>query len=233
MGTVTVLDWARSVPGIRRFVYVSSGAVYKHHGPDRPGEPLPEDGYVMPRRLYGISKLASELIVERYGDLFGLSVASIRPSSVYGTMDRVTASRNFRHVPNRIAHLALDGVRRIRVNSLDSVGDYVHSEDVAGAVISLLHAPALRYTTFNVAAGTTTTVGELVRWAAEKVPSFEAELSTFEAADIATDPSQRDGMWGAYDVGRLEVETGWKPRPVREAFHAYMDWIAAERRAGA
>src|SRR5471030_2416361 len=58
MGTVAVLDWARSLSRPPRFIYVSSGAVYKHHGPDRPGEPLPEDGYVMPRRLYGISKLA-------------------------------------------------------------------------------------------------------------------------------------------------------------------------------
>ena len=44
----------------------------------------------MPRRLYGISKLASELITERYGDLFGFSAASVRLSSVYGPMDRVT-----------------------------------------------------------------------------------------------------------------------------------------------
>src|SRR5258708_3760958 len=91
MGTVAVLDWARTLPKLQRFIYVSSGAVYKHHGPDRPGEPLPEDGYVMPRRLYGVSKLASELITERYGDLFGLSTVSVRPSSAYGTMDRVTA----------------------------------------------------------------------------------------------------------------------------------------------
>jgi UDP-glucose 4-epimerase len=75
MGTVAVLEWARTLPKLERFIYVSSGAVYKHHGPDRPGEPLPEDGYVMPRRLYGISKLASELITERYGELFGLSTA--------------------------------------------------------------------------------------------------------------------------------------------------------------
>jgi len=44
MGTVAVLDWARTLPELQRFIYVSSGAVYKHHGPDRPGEPLPEDG---------------------------------------------------------------------------------------------------------------------------------------------------------------------------------------------
>ncbi|MGK4455707.1 NAD-dependent epimerase/dehydratase family protein, partial [Klebsiella pneumoniae] len=81
MGTVAVLEWARTVAGLKRLIYVSSGAVYKHHGPDRPGEPLPEDGYVMPRTLYGVSKLASELITERYGELFGLSTTSVRLAS--------------------------------------------------------------------------------------------------------------------------------------------------------
>jgi UDP-glucose 4-epimerase len=227
MGTVAVLDWARTLPKLQRFIYVSSGAVYKHHGPDRPGEPLPEDGYVMPRRLYGISKLASELITERYGDLFGLSTASVRPSSVYGTMDRVTPSRNFRHVPNRIAHMAVEGVKRVRVNTLAAVGDYIHVEDVARAVVSLLRAPALRYGAYNIAAGRTATVGDLVGWAAEKAPDFQAEITAAADADIVQDAALSDGMWGAYDISRIGAETGWKPRPVREALHAYMDWIAA------
>src|SRR5579863_949949 len=231
MGTVAVLEWARTLPNLQRFIYVSSGAVYKHHGPDRPGEPLPEDGYVMPRRLYGISKLASELITERYGDLFGMSTASVRPSSVYGTMDRVTASRNFRHVPNRVAHMAVDGVRRVRVNTLDALGDYIHSEDVARALISLLRAPRLRYSAYNVAYGATATIGDMVKWAAEKAPGFHAEIVPADQADILADPTLKDGMWGAYDIARLRNETGWKPRPMREALHAYMDWIVAERRS--
>jgi len=229
MGTVAVLEWARTLPDLKRFIYVSSGAVYKHHGPDRPGEPLPEDGYVMPRRLYGISKLTSELVTERYGDLFGLSTTSVRPSSVYGPMDRVTASRNFRHVPNRIAHMALDGVKRVRVNTLDAVGDYVHVEDVASAIVSLLRAPRVRHSAYNVACGATASIREMVGWAAEKVPGFGAELAPPEQADIVQDPTLKDGMWGAYDVSRLFSETGWKPRPMRAALHAYMDWIAAER----
>ncbi|TLZ21093.1 MAG: NAD(P)-dependent oxidoreductase [Gammaproteobacteria bacterium] len=229
MGTVAMLEWARTLPNLKRFIYVSSGAVYKHHGPDRPGEPLPEDGYVMPRRLYGISKLASELITERYGELFGLSTTSVRPSSVYGPMDRVTASRNFRHVPNRIAHMALDGVKRVRVNTLDAVGDYIHVEDVAYAIIALLQAPHLRYSAYNVAAGATASIGDLVAWAAEKVSGFGAEVVPPEQADILQDPTLKDGMWGAYDVSRIFSETGWKPRPVRAALHAYMDWIASEK----
>src|SRR5215471_282800 len=231
MGTVSMLDWARTLPDFERFVYVSSGAVYKHHGPDRPGEPLPEDGYVMPRRLYGISKLASELITERYGDLFGLSTASVRPSSVYGPMDRVTASRNFRHVPNRIAHLALDGVECVRVNTLDAVGDYIHVEDVASAIVSLLRARHLRYSAYNIACGVTSSIRDMVGWAAEKVPGFRAEIVPAEQADIVQDPTRCDGMWGAYDVSRISAETGWRPRPMREALHAYMDWIASERSA--
>jgi UDP-glucose 4-epimerase len=229
MGTVAVLEWARTLPNLKRFIYVSSGAVYKHHGPDRPGEPLPEDGYVMPRRLYGISKLASELITERYGDLFGLSTASVRPSSVYGPMDRATPSRNMQHVPHRIARMALDGVGRVRVSTLDAVGDYIHAEDVARAIVSLLRAPRLHYSAYNVACGATASIREIVAWVAEKVPGFGAEVVPPAEADILLDPTLRDGMWGAYDVSRIFGETGWKPRPMREALHAYMDWLAAER----
>jgi UDP-glucose 4-epimerase len=229
MGTVALLEWARSHAGLERFLYVSSGAVYKEHGPDRAGEALPEDGYVMPRRLYGISKLASELITERYGMLFGLSTVSVRPSSVYGTMDRITASRNFRHIPNRIAHLALEGRRSVRVNALDGVGDYIHAEDVARAIIALLKAPRLNYSVYNVAAGATSTLGDFITWAAEKAPGFAAQVVAAAQADIVQDVSLRDGMWGAYDIGRIRADTEWRPRPARDAFHAYMDWIKAQQ----
>jgi nucleoside-diphosphate-sugar epimerase len=182
----------------------------------------------MPRKLYGISKLASELITERYGDLFGLSTTSVRLSSVYGTMDRATASRNFRHVPNRIAHMAVEGVKRVKVNTLDAVGDYVHAEDVARAIVALLHVPRLRYNAYNIAMGYTATLGDLVGWAAEKYPGFHAELTTAAEADILQDPGYTGGMWGAYDISRITSETGWRPRPVREAFHGYLDWTAQE-----
>jgi UDP-glucose 4-epimerase len=229
MGTVALLDWARRLPALRRFLYVSSGSVYKNHGPDRAGEPLPEDGYVMPRKLYGISKLASELTTERYGELFGMSTVSVRPSSVYGTMDRVTASRSFRHVPNRLAHMVDEGVRRVRVNTFDAVGDYVHAEDMARCIIALLQAPRLHYSTYNIAAGETTSLRELIALAAEKAPGFHGEITADAEADLLQDASLTGGMWGAYDISRVFNDTGWRPRPIREAFHAYIDWIAAER----
>jgi UDP-glucose 4-epimerase len=224
MGTVNVLEWARRQPGLARFIYVSSGAVYRNHGPDWRGEPLPEEGYVMPLRLYGISKFASELVVNRYADLFGLSAASVRLPSVYGPMDRVTATRNHPHVPNRVAHLALAG-RPIRVNTLDAVGDYLHSGDAAKAIARLLMAPRLRHRVYNVASGVATTTRELVAYAAEMIPGTRAEIVSTDDADILQDPALSDGMWGAYEVSRIAAEVGWRPRPVREALHDYIEWL--------
>ena len=226
MGTVRLLDWARAQPGIRRFVYVSSGAVYRQHGPDDPGRPLPEDGYVAPRRLYGISKQAAELVTARYAALFGLSAVSVRLSSVYGPMDRPTASRDFRHVPNRIAQLARAS-RPIRVNSFEGVGDYLNSEDAAEAICRVADAPALVHSVYNVAAGEVASVGEIIGWARERYPTLTAEQVAPRDADIVTDSGLRGGMWGAYEISRIAAETGWRPRPGREAFHAYLDFLAA------
>jgi UDP-glucose 4-epimerase len=134
-------------------------------------------------------------------------------------------------VPNRIAHKVVDRVTEVRVNSLEAVGDYIHSEDVAQAIIALLAAQSLRYGVYNIAAGITATTADLVRWAAEKLPGFHATVVPPEQAEIVEDDTQRDGMWGAYDLARIQRDTAWKPRPVREAFHAYIDWLAASRKA--
>ena len=225
MGTVRILDWARRNPTLKRFIYVSSGSVYRNHGPDW-HEPLPEDGYVAPVKLYGISKFASENIVNRYADLFGLSAASVRLASVYGPMDRTTASRDFRHVPNRVAHMALAG-EVIRPSNLEAVGDYIHSVDVARAIMALLDAASLRYRTYNIATGETATIGDMIAWATEKLPGTRYLIADRETCNLDQDPHLSTGMWGAYDIARIVSETGWRPRPPREAFHDYIDWIAA------
>lgn len=226
MGTVRMLDWAREAKDLRRFIHVSSGAVYRNHGPDWAGEPLPEDGYVAPLKLYGISKYASEMVVNRFADLFGLSATSVRLASVYGPMDRVTASRNFRHVPNRIAHMALAG-EVIRPTNLEAIGDYTHSVDTVRGIIALLDLPAIRYRTYNIATGQVASIGDFVDWARVKAPNLRCEIAPFEQCNIDQSVHLATGMWGAYDISRIVAETGWRPRPVREAFLSYMDWIAA------
>lgn len=224
MGTVALLDWARRRDGIRRFLYVSSGAVYRDDGPATTGAPLPEEGYVGPRALYGISKQASELIVERYGDLFQMSVAAVRLPSMFGPMDRKTRSRDYRSAMHRLAHFAVSG-ERLKTNTLDGVGDYLHAGDAAAAMSLLLRAPSLRHRIYNLASGEATTLRTLAAYAAEKVPGFRWETVAPEQANLLQDARLTGGKWGAYDISRIRDELGWQPRPLREAVHAYMDWI--------
>jgi UDP-glucose 4-epimerase len=221
MGTVEVLEWARGLRNLHRFLYVSTGSIYGNSGPPSDA-PLPEDGFVNPTTLYGISKYSSELIVRRYGQLFELPVVSVRLSSVYGPMDRVTDSRHVYSVPWLITHLVLSS-EELRISAYDGVGDWIHAADVAEAIARLLAAAKLRYPTYNVAYGRAETIRELVKIIGDKTP-VRHRLSSKDEANVICDPDRRHGQWGAYDISRLR-ELDWKPAPLHRRMHDYIDWL--------
>jgi len=231
MGTVNLLEWACRQSSVKRFIYVSSGAVYGDSQAAAMGEPVREDNPADPHKLYAISKVASEQIVRRYGELFGLEVASVRFSSVYGPMDRETATRSVQSIPYRLAHLALTG-NPIRVYGLEGGGDWIHVEDVAAALVELLYAPELSYGLYNVAYGEFVTLGELLDIMHEAVPGLEYTVTTREQADIAAEPERRGGGWGAYDTSRLREVGGWEPRPLHEALTSYVAWLRLHEGGG-
>lgn len=71
------------VPGLKRFIYLSSLAAA---GPSRNGAPVNENSEPKPVSGYGKSKLDGEGIVVKYKD--GVSSTIIRPPAVYGPRDR-------------------------------------------------------------------------------------------------------------------------------------------------
>jgi nucleoside-diphosphate-sugar epimerase len=224
-GTISLLEYARRLPALRRFIYISTGSVYSDHGPDAPGEPLPEDGYVAPQTLYGISKHASELIVRRYGELYGIPAVAVRLSSVFGPMDRPNPSRHVHCTPNLVVNLALKG-EPLRVHSFDGVGDWIHAGDVANALSLLIEADQVSNTVYNIAAGRAETVRELVAHTNERVPLSAVPSETADA-NVRCDPDRRAGQWGAYDISRMRNEFGWSPEPLRRRVHEYIDWLRA------
>jgi UDP-glucose 4-epimerase len=56
---------------------------------------------------------------------------------------------------------------------------------------------------------------------------LKVEVSAAETANIVENPVLKTGMWGAYDLARIERDTDWRPQPGKEAFFEYMDWITA------
>ena len=219
-GVLNALEYASRSPTLERMVYVSSGSVYATQGPDL----VPEQGYVQPQGIYAVTKFVGEALSGICATELGTPITTVRLSSVYGPMDRATPTRDVRCVPNVIAHKGIAG-ETIRVRSTEAAGDFIHAEDVGAAIISLLRANDLKYDVYNVAAGVTATIGELLEIATERIPGLKFETVGEVDPDINDDPKLRGGRWGAYEVARIREDTEWQPRPLREAFHDYIDWL--------
>lgn len=221
-GTLNVLEFANSLSNLKRMVHVSSGSVYAQDGPS--DRALRENEFVKPEGLYGISKFSGEAFCRLCADELKIPACVIRLSGVYGPMDRVTPTRDVNCAPKLIAHSAITG-RSLRILSLDAAGDFINAEDVGSAIASLLLSNSLNHDVYNVAAGRTHTIEELVELAREKRPELKVQETTSLPLDIDYDPAQILGRWGAYDISRIHQDTGWSPRPLRKAFHSYISWL--------
>jgi UDP-glucose 4-epimerase len=224
MGTVRLLELARTLDGLKAFVNLSSGGVYNDYGPD-PAGPMPEEGWVDPPEFYGISKLSSEMIAAHYGKSFGFPVCSARLSGVYGPMDRWRPSRAYDCPPKVILHRAMEG-KTVRINDTEGVGDHIHAQDVARAMIALLEKEGgFDHAVYNVAQGEAVTLGALLALCKRIEPGLEWEIAPPEACDIVADPRFKGGRWGAYDIARIRDETGWTPMPMQDALAQYAGFI--------
>ncbi|MEM9757311.1 MAG: NAD(P)-dependent oxidoreductase, partial [Pseudomonadota bacterium] len=206
------------------FVNLSSGGVYNDYGPEPPG-PMPEEGWVDPPEFYGISKFSSELIAQQYGRMFGFPVCSCRLSGVYGPMDRWRPSRAYDCPPKAILHRGFEG-RPVKVNALEGVGDHIHAQDVARAMIALLEKEGgYDHAVYNVAQGEAVTLGTLLELCRDIVPGLRWEIAPPQECDIVSDPRYVGGRWGAYSIARIQSETGWAPMPLPDALAHYAKFI--------
>ena len=230
MGTTNVLEWARRLPSLQQFLYLSSGGVYGDPTADSPAKPQPERGPFNPPELYAISKYTSELISRRYACLFGLDVRTVRLSWVFGPMERITSGRALMSPPYAIARAIIEN-RPVTVTrrSLSAAGDFLSSEDIAHALQALLAATASRHSTYNIAAGELRCIADLLGDAADAHPGARyVVVGDAERADIDHDPALRRARWNAYDIERMRAEFNWEPRPLAEQLAAYFAWVFEE-----
>ena len=228
MGTAGTFDWARTLPNLRRLVYMSSGVYgYGRKGaPDDPPEPpISEEAPLEPdAALYDISKATGEMLARRFADLFGLSCVSVRPSAVYGPMDRHSDARQVHPVPWHMVHRAAAG-EAFSVNSLDASYDWVYAPDVARAMLCLLDAETPRHPVYNIGYGRPATIADLLEGAQAAVPDFRLTETGDDTADYVQPLHMRGGVWRIRSSRRLEQEFGWRPTPHRRAMEEYVRWI--------
>ncbi len=228
LGATRVFDWARTLPNLRRLIYMSSGVYgYGARGApeDPPEAPIEEEAPLEPdAALYDISKATGELIARRFADVFGLSCVSVRPSAVYGPMDRHTDARMVHPLPWYMAHRAVAG-EPLSVNSLRISYDWVYAPDVARAILCLLAAPAPRHAVYNIGYGRPASAADLLVGVRAAAPEFRLTEAGEGRADYEQPLHMRGGVWRVRSSKRLEDEFGWRPTPHRQAMADYVRWL--------
>ena len=217
VGTGNLLEMAREI-GVQRFVYISSGAAY---GLCRdPDQTYNEDDHPQPDNLYGITKLASEQLTSRYGHLHGFSVASLRLSTPYGPMERVTGHRDNMSTPYQWTGAMLRG-EPIALDTTDYGRDYTYVRDTGAAVAAVVDAPELPHDLYNVTNGVPVTGAQIQRTLAELFPETRiVESETAEPAAASTGPTR--GPLSGY---RLWHDLGWVPQyDLAAGLSDYVQW---------
>jgi UDP-glucose 4-epimerase len=196
-GTVSLMEAMRDV-GVRRVVFISSGAVYGEQGELI----LNESASPMPHSPYAVSKLAAEYYVRTIGDLWGIDTVSLRVFNAYGPGQRLPPS----HPPviPYFLRQAIRGSSLVIHGTGTQTRDYVFVDDVVTAMIAASTAPGLDDQVVNVGSGIGTSIRELVRMVVE-VTGNEIDV----IKNVKTDPGVSHM---AADLTLARKKLGYQPR---------------------
>ncbi len=196
-GTVSLMEAMRDV-GVRRVVFISSGAVYGDQGI----QPLREDASPDPRSPYAVSKLSAEYYVRTIGDLWSIETVSLRVFNAYGPGQHLPPSHP-PVIPNFLRQAARGGTLVIHGDG-SQTRDYVYVDDVVNAMVAAATAPSINRQVINIGAGTETSVRELA--------SLVLEV-TNSRAEIVFNPRTDAGVSRmCADLTLAREKLGYRPR---------------------
>lgn len=207
LATQRLLEACR-VEGVSRFVFASSSSVY---GNVAEGE-VTEDAPLRPLSPYGVTKLASEKLVEVYHREFGLHTVSLRYFTVCGPRQR----------PDMAFHKILAAMHR--GDSFPLFGDGSQERDftfVSDAVLANILGAERggAGAVYNIGGGHPITLLEVIR-------ILESEVG--KPAKLEHHPrAMGDPRRTAANLTRAREELGYEPSiPVAEALRLEAEWFA-------
>jgi len=200
-GTYNILEAGREL-GLVRIFYPSSIAAF---GPDTPVQNTPQDTILRPRTIYGVTKVAGELLGDYYVRRYNLDVRGCRYPGIIsyetlpggGTTDYAVA-------------IFYDAVRHGRYSCFvreDTRLPMMYMPDCLKATLELMDADFGRlkhHTDFNVTA-MSFSAGELAAEIRKHIPGFVCEFKPDSRQAIA------DSWPRSVDDSAARVEWGWKP----------------------
>lgn len=199
-GLYNVLEAARN-HGVRRVFWPSSIAAF---GPGTPKEKVPQETVLSPTTVYGITKVAGELLCTYYHRRYGIDIRCLRLPGIIsaetppggGTTDYAV----------EMFHAALRGeVYRCFVRP-ETVLPMMYMPDCLKAILGIMEAEGdrLRYRVYNVS-GVSFSAGELAAEIGKRVPGFHVEYEPDFRQEIA------DSWPRSLDDSAAKDDWGWSP----------------------
>ena len=201
-----ILDCIKKHQPTCKYLHISSAAVYGN--PIK--LPICENDETNPLSPYGFHKLMSETICKEFHQLFGISIAIIRPFSVYGNGLK--------------KQLLWDICQKLEVNNrIDLYGtgresrDFIHINDLVQIIDLIIKKTTFKCEVFNVANGEETTINNLATIFGNYYP--EKEICFLGKTKIG-DPLN----WKA-DINKI-ISLGYTPKvKLSEGVEKYITWF--------
>jgi UDP-glucose 4-epimerase len=195
-GTVTLMEAMRDV-GVRRVVFISSGAVYG----EQVSQPLREDATPNPRSPYAVSKLSAEYYVRTIGHLWGIETVTLRVFNAYGPGQHLPPV-HAPVIPYFLRQACYNGTLVLHGDG-SQTRDYVYVDDVVEAMVTAATAPGINQRIINIGSGTETSVHDLVNLVLETAKG---------KPEVVYNPRNEGGprrMWA--DIALAEQALGYRP----------------------
>jgi nucleoside-diphosphate-sugar epimerase len=200
-GLYNVLEIARE-HGLARVFWPSSIAVF---GSEAPRVNTPQDAVLIPRTMYGVTKVAGELLCNYYFLRFGLDVRSVRYPGVISSETPPGGGTT-----DYAVEIFYEAVKKKRYTCFvreDTVLPMMYMPDCIKAAVDLMEADASQIicrTSYNVT-GMSFSAGELTSEIERYIPEFECEYKPDFRQKIA------DSWPMSIDDSVSREEWGWNP----------------------
>lgn len=220
VGTVNILDYARSLDNLELFVYFSTDEVF---GPAPQGVLFKENDRYNSTNPYSASKAGGEEMAVAYANTYGLPVVITHTMNVFGE----------RQHPEKYIPMCIKRVRdneKILVHAdrdCQTPGSrfYIHAKDVADALLfvydldlSNIDLDGMSCHKFNVVGSSELNNLEVAQYIAD----IQGKPLNYELVDFHTSRPGHDLRY-ALDGSKLST-LGWDPKPVHQRLQEVVSW---------
>ncbi len=188
------------------FIFLSSSMVYG----DFDGKVVKEDDKLSPKGIYGALKLAGELIIKSYSQVFDLDYTIIRPSALYGE----------RCVSRRVTQIFIESALSNKPLILNGDGseklDFTYIQDLIQGIQKVVNNKKSRNETFNITYGQGRELNDVVN------------ILKKNFLNIEIDYKNRDALVpirGALSIDKAKKLLDYNPTfNLDEGFQKYISW---------